>query len=151
MNEQLQKALAEIISLLTESAKTVGTAAQQEIPVLVQEYLAWGFWSSMVLVMASLAGIVALWAVTRWVLQWSKAKDDAQRKGWSERKRDDYSYYDRCYSNRDYEDAASSVFFARLAGTVVLSLFLLRNLYCALQVAVAPRVYLLETVIEAIK
>jgi hypothetical protein len=130
MNEQLQKSLGEILALLTESAKQIGTTAQQEVPLLVQEYLRWGLWSA-----ASFAGVAllllgAVWIFTARLTRASERMDDTNRDWMSGR--------------TDRGDAILAVFWVRLAACVVFGGIALQNGYVALQIIVAPRVYLLE-------
>jgi hypothetical protein len=46
MNEELQKKTVELIEWIQLTANTVTATAAQEVPLFIQEYLAWFFWSN---------------------------------------------------------------------------------------------------------
>lgn len=141
MNDQLQKALADILSLLAESAKTLGTAAQQEVPVLVQEYLAWGFWSA--------ALMLTLWLTLGGALHFAAFKiRRIEVKKWAFEPQ-----YGSSGVTTDGHDmkVMFGYFVLPIVGSLCIVFGGLSNIYTMLKITVAPRVYLLDTVIQAIK
>lgn len=137
MNEQLQKALADILTMLQQSAETVGGAAQQEIPLLVQEYLRWGFWKAVIVCLAWVVLTSAVVLIGNRLRRQMRA--DAKEKS---------------YGFLDASDLAMGRGLVLLAQFGVFMLGVtsaIDSMLVALQVTVAPRVYLLETVIGAIK
>jgi cytochrome c oxidase subunit IV len=122
MNEQFQKALAEILTLLTESAKAVGSTAQTEIPLLVQEYLRWALWSNLLFGLAGLIVVPLVWRFGK-----------------------------RVWVNNADEDVIIPlcIFGIPVLGGITLATAF--ALYNALKVFIAPRVYLLEKAAELIK
>lgn len=78
MNDQLQKALADIITTLQKGAEQVGTVAQEQVPLLVQEYLAWGFWSAAINAAVCGGILLALLATFLVALRKSRGRWDGQ-------------------------------------------------------------------------
>lgn len=124
MNESLQKALGDILNLLTEGAKAIGTTAQTELPLLVQEYLRWAFWSNAFTAFLCLIPILGILA------------------GWRKFLKSD---------SRHDEDYYFPVFF--LGGIAMLFTlgFFFDSAYTAAKVSIAPRVYLLEELKDFVK
>lgn len=127
MNEQLQKALADVIVALTESAKSVGSVAQRELPLVVQEYLRWGFIYNLVYGLALvLIGALVIFAAVK-LGRWMVGDEEAV----------------------EHPELIFAVFGA--GGGVVAIVTASDYLLTALQVYVAPRVYLLERIKELVR
>lgn len=132
MNEQLQAALADILKSLQAGADQVGGVAREQLPLLVQEYLAWGFWRASFWCVFGVALVAAALLISGHVRRTLKS-------------------FDNC--SGDMEEMAWVLLgrglqiFGPVPGVIV---FLL-NAQAALQIAVAPRVYLLEQVAKLVK
>ena len=128
MNEQLQTALADVLTVLKDAATWSAAAAKQELPLLVQEHLRWG----LVEAVACAAG-------------WGLIVYGLLRLGKVCRK----FPYRSCRSTyggdgRAFGLAMGNVGFRVLAAFFSIGVF--ANLMVAVKILAAPRVYLLEQV-----
>lgn len=130
MNTKLQEILADILTVLKAAADQVGTVAKEQLPILVQEYLAWGFWSNFLTFLV----IVIAMSFAAWVFIFS-----VKRAVWVENKTNVF-----CFTT-----------VASVIASVVLTLTFFvtgwTSAMNALKVAIAPRVYLLEQVAAMVK
>ena len=126
MNEQLQTALADVLTVLKDAATWSAAAAKQELPLLVQEHLRWG----LVEAVACAAG-------------WGLIVYGLLRLGKVCRK---FPYEESHWHNdgRAVGLAMGNVGFRVLAAFFSIGVF--ANLMVAVKILAAPRVYLLEQV-----
>ena len=59
MNEELQNRLTAYLDTIEESAATASEFAAEQMPLLVQEYLTWIWWSSLIFGLPCLLGAIA--------------------------------------------------------------------------------------------
>ena len=126
MDEKIQSALADILKLLTDGAQAVGTAAQAEVPVLVQEILLYRFWEAVVWGTIALTPVVLLSFAIRALWRWKKLP-----------------------TNQHDADAHAAAIFGALVLSVILvvvSVAAIAQFMTAVKITVAPRLYLLEQV-----
>lgn len=137
MNEQMQNALAELISKTVDSAEAVVAFGQQEIPVVIEQLLMWKF-AEAVLYSVVPATVIIIFCMS-WYL--SKRKCEKTQKDTALYEWEDY----REAANVDWDNGFPlfySVFGA--AVSAFLALMLVESLKTALYISVAPKVYLLE-------
>jgi hypothetical protein len=123
---KLEGALADILKLLTEGAQAVGTAAQQEIPLLVQEILLYRFWEAVVWGSLLLIPVLVLLYTIR--------------RAWM---------YKNIPDNADDEDVQFGCVFVSLMltlGLIFTGSASLSYYMDAVKISIAPRLYLLEQV-----
>jgi hypothetical protein len=129
MSDQMKATLEEILKYLQRGIEQVGSVTQEQIPLLVQEYLKWGFAEAMMAVILC----VTMWAVFPLMLRSgvkSVSKDETNGLGWLK------------------AGIGGLGTFVAFAITVDLGY---PSLMTAIQIYVAPRVYLLEQVKELMK
>jgi hypothetical protein len=137
MNEQMQNALAELISKTVDSAEAVVAFGQQEIPVVIEQLLMWKFAEAVLYSVVSATVIIVFLA--SWYL--SKRKCEKTQKDTA------------LYEWKDYREAANvdwdngfPIFYFMFGATAsaFLALVLVDSLKTMLYISVAPKVYLLE-------
>lgn len=137
MNEQMQNALAELISKTVDSAEAVVAFGQQEIPVVIEQLLMWKFAE------ASLYSLVPATVIIIFCMSWylSKRKCEKTQKDTALYEWEDY----REAANVDW-DSGFPIFYSMFGAAVsaFLALMLVESLKTALYISVAPKVYLLE-------
>lgn len=129
MNDELQQRLTMYLDAIEASASKAGDFVVEQTPLLAQEYLAWEFWSSVMLCAASALVLVVLCAVFLRVWWAVKAEKDF-----------------------DFNDHPEMMFL------VIPLLFVALGVGCvahnganAVKVKVAPRVVLMEKIAELSK
>jgi UPF0716 family protein affecting phage T7 exclusion len=115
---------------VNESAKAVGTTAQQEIPLLVQEYLRWGIGDALMWMLLTVSMGVSLLRMGKRMASFPET---------------------RSYGGYDGERLFFSRYVFPMAGWAFIIVGFVTNLYQVLQVLIAPRVYLLQQVRELVK
>lgn len=141
MNEQLQKALADILTMLSESAKAIGEGAQTEIPLLVQEYLRWG--------VASAALMLVFWLALGGALHFAALK--IRRKEVERWAYKPSGYTSGITSTAHDMKVVFGYFVLPIVGSACALFGGVANIYTILKITVAPSVYLLETVVAALR
>ena len=129
MSEQLQTALADVLTVLKDAAAWSAAAAKQELPLLVQEYLRWG-------VVEAVACAAGWGLVVYGLLRLGKMCREFPYKepqGW-------YGGGE----GRAFGLAMGNVGFRIIAAFFSVGVFV--NLMVAAKILAAPRVYLLEQV-----
>jgi hypothetical protein len=119
LNDELQKALAEFVRLLTTTAQQGSDFAIAQVPSLLQQLLRWSFYSALIWVAVGAAMVVTCWRI------WPHV----------------YQHYKR---SNDFEVSPSAATFATVIGAVVGCLLMITNAMDALQITIAPKVWLLE-------
>jgi hypothetical protein len=136
LNDQLQAALAEILKSLHAASQQVGEVAKEQLPLLVQEYLRWGFTSNALVACAFAAATVPMAVIGI-----------------------------RCYragfamvGTKDSHGYANDPFGWFMGASVMGALCAFTLLagvggavYNMVQIAIAPRVYLLERVASLVR
>lgn len=131
MNPELQKALADAVASLNSAAQQIGTAAQQELPAILREYIRDAVWAySMGLALALLLAIFA-WA-------WSILLMRAHRR---------IEEGDRYYG----DGALVAAWAGGISASVASALIFCFNAAALVHVLVAPRVYLIEQIKALVK
>jgi hypothetical protein len=140
MKEELQTKLIEILGSIQSAASKAGDFALTQLPDIAQSYVAYGRWSSVVAVLASLAVVgVALALVARGV---KVTKEDLSEETNSTRF---YMKYDRLP-----RDGYCYFFPAAIMGAFGL-MFLGLAVQSALLVWIAPKVWLLKEIAGLLK
>ena len=120
MNDATKQALNDFILKLVQGLDTAATFTAEQTPLLVQEYLDWIFWSSLLGAVASIAGLMIAAAVFRWTRNYYKMNPRSNNPG------------------PGFTCAAAAVLSIPLT---------LNTIYCAafvLKVSVAPRLVIIE-------
>jgi hypothetical protein len=122
MNPELQKALADIIATLRDGAQYAALAAKQELPILVKEYLRWGFAEALIYLVCALSVVTVCALAMRWAKRYGLNPEDADT------------------------PAGLMVFF--ISGVFCLGALGVAIEYAvvAIKITIAPRVYLLEQI-----
>ncbi len=129
MNEELQKALAEFVRATLAGFKTGKDFVVAEAPDVIQQLIRWNFWSHVFWAVVFTVVALAVWrlAVVR-MMQIRAAKDQAYD-------RDNYT--------------AGAVACGGVVG--IFSCLALYNTQEALQIYIAPKVWLIEWAMEMLK
>ena len=114
MNDELQQALAEMVKGLTAAAETVGQVGQEQIPLVVQEYLRWGM-------VDAVGGMLIFGTVFIWLTTLVRR---AVREDWREE--------------------GGIIATMMMIPTTIIGFFVMVNFAAALKVLIAPRVYMIE-------
>ncbi len=131
MEPTTQQALVDIIEALKSSIETVGTVARDQLPALVQDYLAWGLVDALSGIIVSVAVLAMSLVVGQRIVRHAATC------------RDQECLLDGGFVlGRIVVPSAGLAIFVGLMATAVPQL---------LQVLFAPRVYLLETLAHIIK
>jgi uncharacterized membrane protein len=124
MDPELTKQLQQLLAALLANAQDAATWAKAELPLLVQEKVAFGrAWNTTILAISVVLGIVVYHAYTRWKLH--KFRDD------------------------DNKWAACT--FGVIAPAFVVGIIFLVSLRWTLLAWFAPRLYILEWLIDMIR
>lgn len=129
MSDQMKKALGDILAMLADDVKALDQQAHTQVPLLVQEYIKWGlyqcwFWIA-IGVIIGVAGLL----VGRMLKRHAPNMTD--------------------YDDRDF--VAFIGWAMQFVGPVLGFFFIASNAFSAIQIIVAPRVYLLQEVTRLIK
>jgi hypothetical protein len=137
MNPELQKAIADVLTVVKDGAQFAAATARQELPLLVTEYLRIGVVNQVVVLVFFLAGALALWIASRRLLALDVPKTVTGE-----------SYHGGTYT-RDNPQYPLQQFWGRWAipslAVVVPALGVVLTVPTIMRILVAPRVYLLET------
>jgi len=141
VNDNLQNTLNEILAALAKAAEQAGAVAQEQLPLLVQEYLRWGFVEALVTVL--LLAVLFCVAVTLAVRahRWG---GKACGCGQAFKPNGHTNYY--C---NDPGPCIGVILLGVAAAACCVGLF--NHGSTALQIWIAPRVYLLERVSEMVR
>ena len=128
MNEDYQKRIDGYLGAIESAANKAGEFVEEQTPLLAQEYLAWEFWSSLAACVALFVLGVTLFAAI--FVSWKRIVGD-----------------------ETYEDHPEVLVVAAilLAASILPLGFSAENGFRALKVSVAPRVVLMEKVMELSK
>lgn len=127
-----EERLARLLDWLDTTARTVGDFAAEQTPLLVQEIIAWGFWSQVVAaVLWAVAWLVAF-CVGRWLFRLGTTLPLGDRRGLPHRSEG------ACFAMSFGTIIRVAAFFL-LIGTAV-------HTTKAVKVSIAPRLYVLEYV-----
>ncbi len=136
MNEELQKALTEILNGAMGAAGQAKDFLQAELPEVIQQLLLWKAVSGLI------GGFFALIAISGWI--WAAVKVFKAMP--SEMGREQSNWAWQAYSSFGPDMKAGP--FIRLFGSGLLALvsavFILPGFFVALQIWLAPKVYLIE-------
>lgn len=132
MNEQLQTALADVVTVLKDATAWSAAVAKQELPLLVQEYLRWG-------VVDAVACAVGWGLIVYGLLRLGKVCREFPY-------REPRNHYGG--EGRAFGLAMGSIGFRALAALFSVGVFV--NLMVAAKILAAPRVYLLEQVSQLV-
>lgn len=159
MNEQLQQALAAIITKALESAEAAQEFVLAEMPDVIRQLLVWHFTKGLIVLIACLSVAVILAYISRkaYVRMGARELTEAEVK---ERDRLIATGYDRRSS---FEDRRLSqlngafreitffvAFFSGVAAIIVALSAILNSLYL-LQIWLAPKVYLIEYAADLVR
>ncbi len=131
MDPQLQKAFADIVAALQASAQQIGAAAQEQLPLLVQEYLKWGAFEASRWMTFELCGVVIVFGFL--TILWG------------------YTFLSRNRLDDGSFDALIGVSLLGWVLIVVLAIFGYLNYMTMKQIEMAPRVYLIEKIKGIVK
>lgn len=121
MNDQLQKALTDILAVLTEGAKVAGSAAVTQLPLLIREYLRWGLTDAAIWACMGVVFMLLGFSAIRWAMR----------------------------TDFDYDDPREGIAWVfGIVGCLGGFVLLMRNSQVILHILVAPRTYLLDLVLE---
>lgn len=128
MNAELQETMLRYLNGLEARLSRVEDFASDQVPLLVQEWLRWEFWSNIIKMSGWAMLALLLVLLFRWcVKEYKAAKDDETRNA-------------SCFFG--------TVFFA---GSVLSVIPVLVYAYSATKVIIAPRVVIVENVAETLK
>lgn len=122
MDKQLQQALAEFLNLTIDGLKSGATMVQNELPAVVREWLAWGLAENALIAVVAIAVIVASVKLHAWGC--ARIKDD-----------------------RGDEPGFFAIMSSTVAGATA-CVFLIGSVRGAIQILIAPRVYLIESLLS---
>lgn len=128
MNEQLTKAITDVLVVVKDGATFAAAAAQRELPVLVEEYLRLAIWQGVVAGLVWCGVAMALVRTGRYAFNKATQYDEAR-----------------------YVIGSIICIALGIAHFVTLVTRVLPAVEGAFQAAVAPRVYLLERLSELVK
>lgn len=136
MNEETKNALNEFIVSSIEAVKQGAEFVKEQVPMVLQEYIAWGIVSNAVMAVVFAAVLYGMYRVAKWAYD---NTNDGMRKRGEEigRYRDDFGY-------------VMAITLSALASIVAASC-MVSSISDALMAAVAPRVYLIQTFTEMMK
>jgi hypothetical protein len=118
MDEQMKTTLAEYMKKMLAAVETGANFAADQIPLIVQEKLAFDFWWSAVWVVLAVAGVIfGIWLI---------------RGG------------NKLYKIDKYNDMVVGYFFGGFSLLAAGSIIGLINTYYALKISLAPRLYIID-------
>lgn len=147
MNEQLQKALAEIITKVTSGADAAIQFSQEQIPEVLKQLLIWNFIQSLLSFVIPL--ILLFITVSVAVRFWKKvptqvSRDNDGMRPWIV---DEYRDRDNCLHIRHWIQG-----YASIVVSVILTIIILFNMNLTwLKIWLAPKLYLIEYAASLIK
>lgn len=124
MNEELQKALAESVRLATEGLKQGKDFVVAQAPDVIQQLLRWKFYEAVMWAVALLVAAVALVLITRWSV--------------------------RGKTSKQLDDIMPMPLFSGGA-SIMLVVAAVSNAMTAVQIHVAPKIYLIEWAMRQVK
>lgn len=116
MDAELQKAIANFLTLLTDAGSAAGDAAKKELPTIIKEYLKWGFSNAAVWLCIGVAILIVGTVVSIKIRRVDPDDDDWRLGG----------------------------IVCQIGASIVGLAFIIPNVLTMVQIYVAPRVYLLE-------
>jgi hypothetical protein len=133
MNEQVMKALTDMLTLSAEALKSGAQMAQQELPIVVKEYLAWGMaeaitWATIGMIIVLLCALIG----------WKSRKHFVAKNATSS-------------SGHYYDGDIVACWFAQSGVSLIGIVMVIVNGRTIIQIAVAPRVYLIEQISAMVK
>ncbi len=125
IDEELKKKMVEYLNQLESGLKSAKDFSSEQVPLLVQEYLNWLFWSSIGMSIICVAIFTVIYMISR-----------------------------KCHSLLCPEREAAERFLLCVFGGLLLSIvsvFFVAGIHDAAKVKIAPRVVILEKVSDLIK
>ena len=127
MTPEMQKAAADILKVLADSAQAISDGTKQQMPLLVTEYLQWSAASCVFWITLSVALLAMAWTAGAVIRH----------------KANDGDYTDR--------DMVAGSWVVRLVGSAIALFVIAVNAYDLTMLHVAPRVYLMKAVLDLMR
>lgn len=134
MNEQVQQALADILNKTMEGVEAGASFLQAELPDVVQQLLIWKAAESLIYGVLGVVLAVSIYKITRAQINQKLAPEESRRR-----------FQANMIYDEDGDMHAGIVFFGSAAFFGgILSLCMIEGLKTALQIWLAPKIYLIE-------
>lgn len=137
MNEATQKILTDMIQRALNGIDAAVEFGQQEIPIIIQQLLTWHFAEAAI---KSTLGLATVIAVVYVLVKFSARKKVDPEQSWRQNCRQPNLFFD------ENGDLCPRTIFTimSVAFALLLGVGLLRNIFIALKILIAPKLYLLE-------